>query len=48
MSWWRPSHVGYAVRSKLADIGQGVRTRQDEQGPTFILPFSILMNGLHP
>lgn len=22
MSWWRPSDVGYAVRSKLADIGR--------------------------
>ncbi|GAA3994235.1 lipid asymmetry maintenance ABC transporter permease subunit MlaE [Comamonas faecalis] len=25
MSWWRPSHVGFAVRCKLADIGQGAR-----------------------
>ena len=25
MSWWRPSHVGYAVRGKLADIGMGAR-----------------------
>ena len=25
MSWWRPSHLGYAVRSKLADIGMGAR-----------------------
>lgn len=25
MSWWRPSHVGYAVRCKLADIGMGAR-----------------------
>ena len=25
MSWWRPSHVGYAVRSKLADLGMGAR-----------------------
>lgn len=25
MSWWRPSHVGFAVRSKLADIGLGAR-----------------------
>ncbi|WP_406623024.1 lipid asymmetry maintenance ABC transporter permease subunit MlaE [Acidovorax sp. SDU_ACID1] len=25
MSWWRPSHVGYAVRTKLADIGAGAR-----------------------
>src|SRR5690606_34213068 len=24
-SWWRPSHVGYAVRRKLADIGAGAR-----------------------
>ena len=21
MSWWRPSDVGFAVRSKLADVG---------------------------
>ena len=25
MSWWRPSDVGYAVRSKLADIGMAAR-----------------------
>lgn len=25
MSWWRPSDVGYAVRTKLADIGMGTR-----------------------
>lgn len=25
MSWWRPSHVGFAVRRKLADIGAGAR-----------------------
>lgn len=25
MSWWRPSDVGYAVRSKLADIGRATR-----------------------
>ena len=25
MSWWRPAHLGYAVRCKLADIGMGAR-----------------------
>ncbi|EGI77422.1 lipid asymmetry maintenance ABC transporter permease subunit MlaE [Hylemonella gracilis] len=25
MSWWRPSDVGYAVRSKLVDIGRATR-----------------------
>lgn len=25
MSWWRPSDVGYAVRSKLAGLGMGAR-----------------------
>jgi phospholipid/cholesterol/gamma-HCH transport system permease protein len=25
MSWYRPSDVGFAVRSKLADLGQGAR-----------------------
>ncbi len=25
MSWWRPADVGFAVRSKLADVGQGAR-----------------------
>lgn len=25
MSWWRPTHVGYAVRTKLADVGMGAR-----------------------
>ena len=25
MSWWRPSDVGFAVRSKLVDLGQGAK-----------------------
>ena len=25
MSWWRPADVGFAVRGKLADVGQGAR-----------------------
>ncbi len=25
MSWWRPSDIGFAVRSQLADIGYGAR-----------------------
>lgn len=25
MSWWRPSDIGFAVRSKLADLGMGAR-----------------------
>ena len=25
MSWWRPTHVCYAVRTKLADVGMGAR-----------------------
>ena len=25
MSWWKPSDVGFAVRGKLADLGQGAR-----------------------
>ncbi|MGD9772632.1 lipid asymmetry maintenance ABC transporter permease subunit MlaE [Diaphorobacter sp.] len=25
MSWWRPSHVGYAVRRKLVHVGMGAR-----------------------
>ena len=25
MSWWRPSDVGFAVRTKLSDIGQSAR-----------------------
>ena len=25
MSWWRPSDVGFAARSKLADLGYGAR-----------------------
>ena len=25
MSWWRPSDVGFAVRSRLAAIGHGAR-----------------------
>jgi ABC-type transporter Mla maintaining outer membrane lipid asymmetry permease subunit MlaE len=25
MSWWHPADVGFAVRSKLADVGFGAR-----------------------
>lgn len=38
MSWWRPSDVGYATRTKLADVGYGARffTRLVALvGPTF-------------
>ena len=38
MSWWRPSDVGYAVRSKLGDIGHAARLLGrllSLAGPTF-------------
>ena len=33
MSWWRPADVGFAVRSKLADIGSAARLFVQLVGP---------------
>ena len=33
MSWWRPSDIGFAPRSKLGDIGRGARLFMKLVGP---------------
>ena len=33
MSWWRPSDIGFALRSKLGDIGRGARLFMKLVGP---------------
>ena len=30
MSWWRPSDIGFAVRSKLADLGINIKDVTDK------------------
>ena len=49
MSWWRPSDVGYAVRSKLADIGHATHLffrLLRLAGPTF-RRFSLVRDQVH-
>lgn len=49
MSWWRPSDVGYAVRSKLADIGHATSLflrLLRLVGPTF-RRFSLVRDQVH-
>ncbi|MFN4359392.1 MAG: lipid asymmetry maintenance ABC transporter permease subunit MlaE [Hylemonella sp.] len=49
MSWWRPSDVGYAVRSKLADIGHATSLffrLLRLAGPTF-RRFSLVRDQVH-
>ena len=49
MSWWRPSDVGYAVRSKLADIGHATQLFLRLlllAGPTF-KRFSLVRDQVH-
>ncbi len=49
MSWWRPSDVGYAVRSKLADIGHATQLflrLLRLAGPTF-RRFSLVRDQVH-
>lgn len=49
MSWWRPSDVGYATRTKLADVGYGARffTRLVALvGPTF-RRFGLVRDQIH-
>ncbi len=49
MSWWRPSHVGYAVRTRLAGIGAGARLfvrLLALAGPAFARP-ALVRDQLH-
>lgn len=49
MSWWRPSHIGLAVRSKLADIGAGARLfwRLLTLGGTALGRFGLVRDQVH-
>ena len=49
MSWYRPSDVGYAVRTKLADIGMAARLLMQLlrlAGPTFMRP-ALVRDQIH-
>jgi phospholipid/cholesterol/gamma-HCH transport system permease protein len=49
MSWWRPSDVGFAVRSKLADLGYAARlfVRLIRLGKATFKRFSLVRDQIH-
>jgi len=49
MSWWNPVDVGFAVRSKLADLGCGARlfVRLMGQGAAVLRRFSLVRDQIH-
>ena len=49
MSWWRPSDLGYAVRSKLADIGHAGKLflRLVLQGAASLRRFGLVRDQIH-
>ncbi|VTU14527.1 MULTISPECIES: lipid asymmetry maintenance ABC transporter permease subunit MlaE [unclassified Variovorax] len=49
MSWYRPSDVGFAVRSKLADLGLGARLflRLLVQGARSLRRFGLVRDQIH-
>ena len=49
MSWWRPSDIGFAVRSKLADIGSGARlfVRLVGPGAGSLARFGLVRDQIH-
>ncbi|MDM0011405.1 lipid asymmetry maintenance ABC transporter permease subunit MlaE [Variovorax sp. J22P168] len=49
MSWWRPADVGFAVRSKLADLGVGARlfVRLLFQGARCLRRFGLVRDQIH-
>ncbi|VWX58068.1 toluene transporter subunit: membrane component of ABC superfamily [Burkholderiales bacterium 8X] len=49
MSWYRPSDVGYATRSKLADLGLGARlfVRLLAAGPRNLRRFGLVRDQIH-
>lgn len=49
MSWWRPSDVGFALRSKLGDIGAATRlfARLVGPGATSLRRFGLVRDQIH-
>ena len=49
MSWYRPSDVGFAVRSKLADLGAGARlfARLAGPGASSLRRFGLVRDQIH-
>jgi phospholipid/cholesterol/gamma-HCH transport system permease protein len=49
MTWWKPADVGFAVRSKLADLGYGAKlfVRLAFQGAQSLRRFSLVRDQIH-
>lgn len=49
MSWWKPADVGFAVRGKLADVGNGARlfVRLIGRGAAALRRFSLVRDQIH-
>ena len=49
MSWWNPSDVGFAVRSKIADLGAGARLFWQllAQGRGMLRRFGLVVDQVH-
>ncbi len=49
MSWWKPSDLGFAVRSKLANLGYGARlfARLVFQGASSLRRFGLVRDQIH-
>ncbi len=49
MSWWKPSDIGFAVRSKLANLGYGARLflRLLFQGARSLRRFGLVRDQIH-
>ena len=49
MSWWKPADIGFAVRSKLADLGYGAKLflRLLVQGARSLQRFGLVRDQIH-
>ena len=49
MSFWNPADVGYAARTKLADLGQGARlfARLVGPGASSLRRFGLVRDQIH-
>jgi len=49
MTWWRPSDVGFAVRTRLADLGWGLRLflRLLQHGASSMRRFGLVRDQIH-
>ncbi|RRH91682.1 lipid asymmetry maintenance ABC transporter permease subunit MlaE [Variovorax beijingensis] len=49
MSWWKPADIGFAVRSKLADLGHGAKLflRLLVQGARSLQRFGLVRDQIH-